>query len=417
MARVLPALLALLLVAGCGGREEIVEPFEGPWRAWLDSPGGELPFGLEIARGETGLEAVIVNGSERMPVPRVEMSEEGLVLGIDHYDSEIVAKVGDRGRRLDGRWKKTAGPESASELTFHATAGARPRFTYTASTPGKEESSIDGRWAVRFASSDEPAVSLFATATDGNVEGTFLTTTGDYRYLAGSFSDGRLRLSCFDGAHAFLFDASLQDDGTLTGDFWSRDTWHETWIAERDTNAELADAFAQTSAVDGIDLARLVYPDLNGVPRSLADPAFGGRARLLFVFGSWCPNCSDATDYMVDLDRRYRDRGLSIVGLAFELTGDPTRDKEQVRLYTAHKEIEYPVLVAGVSDKTHASEAFPLIDRVRSYPTTIFLDTAGAVRAVHSGFSGPATGEAHDELRREFERLIEQLLDDETRGA
>jgi hypothetical protein len=120
---------------------------------------------------------------------------------------------------------------------------------------------------------------------------------------------------------------------------------------------------------------------------------------------------------MVELDRRYRDRGLSIVGLAFELTGDPTRDKEQVRLYTAHKDVEYPVLVAGVSDKAQASEALPLIDRVRSYPTTIFLDDEGAVRAVHSGFSGPATGEAHDELRREFERLIDQLLDDETTGA
>jgi thiol-disulfide isomerase/thioredoxin len=416
MARVLPALLALLLVMGCGGRET-VEPFEGPWRAWLDSPGGELPFGLEIARGEAGLEAVIVNGSERISVPRVEMSEEGLVLGIDHYDSRIVAKVGDRGRRLDGRWEKTAGPEKVSELTFHATAGARPRFTDTASTPGEGESSIDGRWAVRFASSDEPAVGLFATAADGKVEGTFETTTGDYRYLAGSFSDGRLRLSCFDGAHAFLFDAVLQDDETLTGDFWSRDTWHETWVARRNANAELADAFAQTSVIDGIDLARLVYPDLNGVPQSLADPALGGRARLLFVFGSWCPNCSDATDYMVELDRRYRDRGLSIVGLAFELTGDPARDKEQVRLYAAHKDVDYPLLVAGVSDKTQASEAFPLIDRVRAYPTTIFLDAEGAVRAVHSGFSGPATGEAHDELRRNFERLIEQLLDDETTGA
>ena len=36
------------------------------------------------------------------------------------------------------------------------------------------------------------------------------------------------------------------------------------------------------------------------------------------MFGSWCPNCHDAAEYLVELDRRYRSRGLSILGLAFE---------------------------------------------------------------------------------------------------
>jgi hypothetical protein len=32
------------------------------------------------------------------------------------------------------------------------------------------------------------------------------------------------------------------------------------------------------------------------------------------------------------------------------------------------------------------------------------------VRAIHTGFSGPATGEAHERLRASFERLVEDLL-------
>jgi hypothetical protein len=402
----------VLSLAGCAnpGADRLAE---GEWRAWLDSPGGDLPFGLEISRNGAELEVVIVNGSERIHVPRVERNGAELVLGIDHYDSTIVAYVSGRGRRLSGHWEKTVGPGEHAVLPFHATAGQKERFGPVPSASSSENSSIDGRWTVDFSDSDAPAVGIFSSVPDGGVEGTFLTTTGDYRYLAGRFDGGRLRLSCFDGAHAFLFDARLQADGTLAGDFWSRGNWHEQWTAHRDPEADLGDAFAQVHAVAGVDLDDLSYPDLDGRPRFLNDPEFAGRARILYVFGSWCPNCGDATRLMVELDRRFRTRGLSIVGLAFEMTGDLRRDTEQVRRYARHHDVEYPVLIAGRSDKTDASTAFPVVDRVRAYPTTVFLDHAGTVRAVHSGYSGPATGEAHEELRRRFETLIEDLLGDE----
>jgi hypothetical protein len=54
---------------------------------------------------------------------------------------------------------------------------------------------------------------------------------------------------------------------------------------------------------------------------------------------------------------------------------------------------------------------------VRSFPTTIFVHGDGRVAAVHSGFSGPATGEAFVEQRRAFEELIETLLDETAAGA
>ena len=97
---------------------------------------------------------------------------------------------------------------------------------------------------------------------------------------------------------------------------------------------------------------------------------------------------------LVELDHAYRQRGLSILGLAFELTGDLERDTRQVWQFAEHHGVEFPLLVAGVSDKQEASRTFPLIDRVRSYPTTIFMDGEGRVRAVYQGYSGPAAGEA-----------------------
>jgi hypothetical protein len=98
------------------------------------------------------------------------------------------------------------------------------------------------------------------------------------------------------------------------------------------------------------------------------------------------------------------------VGLAFELTGDFERDAEQVERYRARHGIEFPLLVAGQADKAAASKSFPLLDRVRASPTTIVRDADGRVRAVHTGYAGPATGPEHAKLRADFERLIDELL-------
>jgi thiol-disulfide isomerase/thioredoxin len=266
---------------------------------------------------------------------------------------------------------------------------------------------------VRFSSDTEPAVGLFTVAPDGSAAGTFLTTTGDLRYLAGRQDGGRLRLSCFDGAHAFLFTAERQPDGTLAGDFWSGSNWHETWTAQRDDGAALPDAFGQTHWTGSQDLSALAYPDLEGTLRALDDPLYAGRARIVQLFGSWCPNCHDASEELVRLQERYGPAGLSIVGLAFEVTGDRERDVAQVRTYAKRHRVTWPLLVAGLADKTEATRALGVLDRVRSFPTTIFLHGDGRVRAVHSGFSGPATGQAFLDQRAEFEALIEELLAEE----
>lgn len=407
----LPLVVVLLAFLPACRQTPAPDPVEGPWRAWLESPGGELPFGIEIGREGERLTAVIVNGDERIPVERVEKNVRILELGIDHYDAMIQAQINEGGRALDGLWSKTVAGGEQARLVFHARAGKQPRFeTIPTASSVDDAGGFHGRWTVQFESEEQPAVGIFETREDGTAVGTFLTTTGDYRYLAGNHVGGVLRLSAFDGAHAFLFHAGLQPDGTLSGDFWSRDSWHETWTAVRDDGVELPDAFALTPAVEGVELDRLAFPDLDGRSRSLGEEEYAGRAMVLFLFGSWCPNCNDATAYMVELHRRFEDRGLSVIGLAFELTGEFERDAAQVARYAAYHGIDYPLLIAGRYGRDAESRSFPLIDRIRAYPTTIFLDGAGAVRAVHTGFSGPATGAAHQQLRAEFESRIDNLL-------
>jgi thiol-disulfide isomerase/thioredoxin len=413
-----PALsLALVVCCSCAGpSDEAAEIAVGPWRAWLDSPGGDLPFGLEISRDGEALRAFVLNDPERIEIPEISREGRRYTFSIPHYDSRIVAGLAADGRTLKGEWSKTAGSGGkSSRLPFHAVAGDAPRFASQgagSAVPAEAGASVAGRWRVQFEKDEYPAVGELEQAPDGSVTGTFLTAVGDYRYLAGSFENGRLRLSCFDGAHAFLFDARLEPDGSLSGDFWSRDSWHETWTARRDDAAGLVDPFGLTRWTGELSLEDLEYPDLDGNRRSLADPALGGPVRIIEVFGTWCPNCNDAAGYLAELHGRYGERGLAIVGLAFEMTGDFDRDVAQVRTYTALHGIEFPILIGGTHVKADASEAFRAIDRVRSYPTMIFVDADDRVRAVYTGYSGPATGKAHERLRMQFESLIEEMLAD-----
>lgn len=401
--------IAVLLVQAALTAQPAQTPLRaGAWRAWLDCPGGELPFGLMLEIHGDECSATIENGEEKIRVPHATWSNGELVLSIDHYDSAIRARPSDDGATLTGTWKKRRGADVWAELPFHAEFGATPRFRLLEKTAAPR-ADFAGRWSVTF-TEDGPAVGVFAADEKGGLSGTFLTPTGDYRYLAGVVERDRGRLSCFDGAHAFLFDFRLRDDGTIAGDFWSAANFHDTWTAKRDPTAKLPDAFAETKWTGAVPLSQLEFPDVDGTKRSLGDKSFAGRARIIYIFGSWCPNCHDLTDYMVELQKKYGERGLSIVGLAFELTGDFDRDARQVRAYAAKHGVTYPLLVAGVADKAKASAVFPDLDRIRAYPTTIFLNGDGQIRGVHTGFSGPATGPDYSALRKDFENLIERTL-------
>ena len=372
----------------------------GRWDAQIACPGGAIKFGLELQKTESDWQAFLLNGKERIRVPTVNVTSKQVVLGIDHYDSKLILELGNG--RLQGTWTKRRGIDKWLEMDVVATP--HQAVPATGSTQP-----FAGRWEVKFESSDDMAVGVFATH-DNRIHGTFLTTTGDYRFLDGTVEGDKLQLSCFDGGHAFLFHASALQDGTLSGDFWSANTWHETWTASRNNNASLPDSFQQTTAMLDANADELKFPDLYGVPTSINDKKFAGKARIVYVFGSWCPNCHDAAAYFSTLQQRYQGKGLSILGLAFELTGDFDRDAGQVRTYVKRHNVGYPILIAGLSDKAEASKQLPVLDQVRSYPTTIFMDRNNQIQAIHTGFSGPATGADYQQLQTKFESIIEELL-------
>lgn len=410
MKRYAPLLAGFALLAGCA-REPLppaAQVWTGQYRATLQLPGGELPFGLAVEQQGDGLIATISNGAEQLRVDEVSVGDGQIRLRMPGMENVISARR--EGERLEGEFFFVKARGRHQRVPFIAQPGAAPRFFPAPAEPGGD---ISGRWAVTFTDddgADSIAVGEFSQQ-GSDVTGTFLTPTGDYRYLTGELREGRLYLGTFNGGQAFLFHANLSADGMrLDGEFWSGLAYHERFAARRDATANLGDSTQMTALRNPDERFRFTFPDLTGQPVSLDDERFRGKVVVVTLAGSWCPNCHDEADVLGPYYREHRDAGLEVVGLMFEQFDTEPEARAAVERFRDRKAVPYPLLLAGTSPNDDAATKLPQLNGVYAYPTTLFIDRRGMVRHIHTGFAGPATGEHHAALMRDFDARIQALL-------
>src|SRR5690606_38220461 len=172
---------------------------------------------------------------------------------------------------LEGYWVLRNRPDY--QIRFKALHGQHYRFFQT---PAEPVADISGRWLCRFGiDSDKIDTLICVFILHGNaLTGTFLSRTGDSRFLEGSVSGDRMFLSVFDGTHAYLYEAKILPDGQLSGIYRSGTHYKTYWDAVRteiQSVAELADPYALTQMkVDGPFTLTLPNPD--GIPVSIHEP-------------------------------------------------------------------------------------------------------------------------------------------------
>jgi peroxiredoxin len=243
------------------------------------------------------------------------------------------------------------------------------------------------------------------------VTGTFRTTTGDYRYLEGVMDGNIMKLSAFDGAHAFLFSAEV-NDSIMNGMFYSGNHWKEPFTAKRNENYELPNANGLTFLKEGYDTVEFTFPDSEGNEISLSDQRFKNKVVVVQIMGTWCPNCLDESKYYSEFYNSNSEKDIEFVALAFEYAKTKDKAFSSINRLKDNVGIQYPILLAqyGTSSKFKAQEKLPMLNYVLSYPTSVFIDKKGKVRKIHTGFNGPATGEKFTEFKSEFTGFISELL-------
>jgi thiol-disulfide isomerase/thioredoxin len=143
------------------------------------------------------------------------------------------------------------------------------------------------------------------------------------------------------------------------------------------------------------------------------DARFTGKVLLVDIMGTWCHNCLDAAPVLEELYERYGDRGLEVVGLAFEISDDPMLARKNLSLYQKRHGISFPLLFCGSLDAANVQQRIrSQLEGFGAYPTTLFVGRDGRVRSIHMGFTGPGTGELYQSQITAYFREVERLIAD-----
>lgn len=398
--------MGLLLLQTAYAQKNLVT---GAWFGnLLREDGKQIRFHFDLKTENQKTVMYIINAAEKIRVDKIRYSADSVWIDMPVFESYFRAKrISDQ--RWEGSWT-SAGSAQWSVMPFIAETQA----TVSAPALAPAVTDLTGKWAVTLTrpnGTTRPAIGDWQQK--GNVlRGTVLAPSGDYRYLTGYVSGDELQLSTFDGSHAFLFTAKINSANQISdGMFYSGATGKEPWVAERNENASLPDA-AAVFMREGEDRLHFRFRDLDKKWVSINDARFKNKVVIIQIMGSWCPNCMDETAFLSEYYRKNKQRGVEVIGLAYEYSTDFERSRSSLRKFKDRFQVQYPLLITGVtvSDTLRTVKTLPQLTPIKAFPTTIFIGKDGKVAKIKAGFKGPGAGAYHEELKKEFAATIDQLL-------
>ncbi len=129
--------------------------------------------------------------------------------------------------------------------------------------------------------------------------------------------------------------------------------------------------------------------DLTGRTISLSE--YKGQVVLLEFWATWCPPCKASVPALVELTRKYGQKGFIVIGVSIDTDSDAS---EKVRQFSATHNINYPVLMANETiSKTY---------NVMSIPTSFLIGKDGKIIDIFKGYS--------EEFDHKISAQIEKLL-------
>ncbi|MGJ8660914.1 MAG: peroxiredoxin family protein [Bacteroidota bacterium] len=385
-----------------------IVPKTGSWLGNLQlNNTTDLPFRMVFGKNSKETTLQIKNGEEHITMIFQKNIGDTLLYTFPEFDSDLYLLV-KTNKTIVGYWHNK---NRKGKYTIPLTAHYCKNELFECKNTGVENSKILAKkWKTEFSPNTNdtyPAIGLFQN-DKSSLSGTFLTETGDYRYLDGNFFNDRLYLSCFDGSHAFLFTAELRND-SLIGIFYSGSHYQTDWIAVVDENFELSDPNKLTYVINEDKLV-FDFQDINLKNFHYPNENYKDKVTIIQIMGSWCPNCMDETRYYLELYEKYHAQGLEIILIGYEIGTNEGDFAKKLNKLKNRYEIPFTMLIGGAANKKDAAKDFTMLNNVMSFPTSLFVGRDGNITKVHTGFNGPGTGEYYTDYMLQTEKYIQELL-------
>lgn len=373
----------------------------GLWIGLLQMAGPELPFNFKIEDKGGKIHFIIHNAEERIACDEIRVEGDSLFVKLPLYNSEF--RLHTSRDSLTGVWINF-GRKVPATLSFRAYRNKGNRFEGT----DTKATDLQGRWETWFdAGTPDSSLAIGLFRSQGAaLYGTFLTETGDHRFLEGNTKGDSVFLSVFDGSHCWLYQMKRNGD-SIEGMFYSGNHHKATFHARRNDTIQLRDPGSLTRTEGNIGFRFL---STDSIFISLTDSHYRNKVILLQIMGSWCPNCMDESVFLDSVYRVRKEEGFEVIALAFERNAEPSVALPGLRRMKKRLGLNYPVLLAGESGKAGVMKQLPFIRDFLSFPTSILINREGQVVDVHAGFSGPATGKAWEEYQVKFRCTLDRTL-------
>ena len=364
-----------------------------------------LPFNLII---NNDLSFTVINAEEQIQLDKPVFKNDSIYVKFPYFNSELVFKVVNK-KELNGYWVNY---NKGADYKIPCVSVKSNSTRFTIDNNNTASFNLTGKWQVEFepnTNSGYPAIGLFTQIPNSNqVTGTFLTETGDYRFLAGGCANDSLFISCFDGSHAFLFKASLNSD-TLIGTFNSGKHWKSDWIGFKNEEFELTSPEDLTYIKENTSI-NFTLNSLDNKPFTYPSEEYKNKVIIIQIMGTWCPNCLDETIYYKSLYDKYHEDGLEIISVCYEIGNTQDVYIQNISRYKKQLDLAFTFVIGGNASKNKAAGDFSMLNDILSFPTSIFIGRDGEVKLVHTGFNGPGTGIYYDNYVQKTNSLIEHLL-------
>lgn len=372
----------------------------GVWRGNLIlSEKDTLSFQLTVQK--KGFQ--IKNGTEQIYFESVQQSGDSIIAKFQQANALLIIKKWSS-TDMYGYWTNLN--KVQHKVDFFATFGCKTRFNQN-NTINTNTLPFAGKWKINFQSTgskDQIALGYFEGKTV--INGSFLTETGDYGCLAGNQFGTKIYLSNFDGSRAYLFQGVMKGD-SIKGTFYSGKNYIGTWNGVKDDQFALRNPYEITTIKtnDASEIRCINFNQDTIQPLQLLK----GKVVIIQIMGTWCPNCIDETTALNQLYAKYHSKGLEIVAISFE-NGTTSEGIEKLKRFQLKRNVAYSVYYGGKTGKGVADQVFPMIDGVKSYPTTLYIDKNGKIIKTYTGFYGPGTGSYYENYLKETELFLKELL-------
>lgn len=362
----------------------------------------QLPVRFSIQQQGNTSFVHIKNGAEDIVLINERWNKDTCFVQFPNFDSELKL-IAINKNELIGVWTNF-NKTNTYKIPFFATLNQKKQ------NKNNYNNKIVGRWETYFsekASLEDAGVMIIQQKND-TLNGTVLTETGDYRFLEGRTNGAEFYLSAFDGTHAFLLNGLLKND-SIKGYFYSGIHYVTPFFGTKNDLFVLRNADSITKQIDGKPVT-FTLKDIENKTYVFPNKTTKNKVVIIQLMGTWCPNCTDETVFLEQLYAEYHHAGLEIISIGYEVGADFTAQAVKIKRLQERYNITHPLLVGGKADKKIASAQFNMVNEISAFPTAIYIGKDGKVKRIHTGFSGPGTGQIYTDFQAETRQLIEHLL-------